>query len=252
MTNEEICNRIQNGEIALFDDLLEKNRRFIHWMVYKYHRIIRDRYIGVDEEDLEQCVKMALFRAVGAFDPDRGKTFICFATWLAKREIYSLIGLRNGVSNRPELNAVTVSKDEPLVPQDDESDARREDLIEDLNALKPEEVTIRHLIDERVREIVDELPESEAEVIRLHQLKQLPLKIAAGEMEISEKQARQIYRRGISRLFRNQKLKQLLDEYEPLAYRHKGLAAFRTSRTSVVEDAVIKLEQLRGRGKANR
>lgn len=240
----------------MFDDLLDQNTGFIHWIANKYLPGIQNKYAGAGYEDLEQCVKLAFFRAVGAYDPKRGDSFLYLVRLLSKREIRSLLGLRSEegrtVSNRPENNAETVSLDEPIPGSEEDTETMRGDLIEDPNAPDPEAVTLRHLINVRVREIVEGLPEPEAELIRLHKLEGLPFLVTAERIGISEKTARNLYRKALDRLWKNQKLKCLLDKYEPLAYKKKSLDAFKSSRSSVVEDAVIQLEGKRGRAGSDR
>ena len=90
MTNEEIVVRIQAGDDALMETLLNQNQKYIRAVTQRYHMaVIRNR--GGDEDDLLQAATLGMIEAVGKWDASRG-AFLTVATLYMKKHIRSMLG----------------------------------------------------------------------------------------------------------------------------------------------------------------
>ena len=255
MTNEELCVQIRQGHTELYGELLRQNRGLVFMLVRRYTPFVKAQFAGADAEDLKQAARMGLFLAAMAYDPSFGCSYATAAVKLATREIWRLLGLysRDGVtgSNRPERHGNVAALDEPLTGADgEEQDETRGDLVADPSAVLPAEYAAEHdfTVSARVEEALADLTEQEAALIRLMMLRGLPLRKAASRLGLTVAEAQKEKRRALDRLRRDHKLAAaLLDgvDYDGIAYRHKGVAAFNTTWSSTVEDAVLIAERRR-------
>lgn len=255
-TNEELCALIRDGHTELYEDLLRQNRGLVFMLVRRYTPFVKAQFAGADAEDLKQAARMGLFLAAMAYDPSFGCSYATAAVKLATREIWRLLGLysRDGVtgSNRPERHGSVAALDEPLTGADgEEQDETRGDLVTDPSAVLPAEYAAEHdfTVSARVEEALADLTEQEAALIRLMMLRGLPLRKAASRLGLTVAEAQKEKRRALDRLRRDHKLAAaLLDgvDYDGIAYRHKGVTAFNSTWSSIVEDAVLLAERRRG------
>ena len=97
-SDEQLIQRLRNGEAELMDYLLEK-----------YKPLVRKRanalyLIGGDTEDLIQEGMIGLFKAIRDYMPDKSTTFATFAQLCVTRQLYSALESSNRKKNQP-LNA---------------------------------------------------------------------------------------------------------------------------------------------------
>ncbi len=95
MTDEEIVDRIQNGEQPAIDYLMEK---------YKY--LVRSKakalfLIGGDKDDLIQEGMIGLYKAIRDYQSGKDNSFFNFADLCVSRQIYSAIKASNRKKNIP-------------------------------------------------------------------------------------------------------------------------------------------------------
>lgn len=254
LTNEALCALIRQGRTEYVAALIEQNRGLIHKIANRYAPMVRGQFSGCDYDDLVQAVSMGFFRAATAFDPAACK----YSTAAIKRatgEIWRLLGLysRDGVtgSNRPERHGAVIALDEPLTDADGtEQEETRGDLIADPAAADPAERAAErdYVLSEQVEAALSAIPAAQAALIRLHMIRRFPLRAAAARLGMTVEAAQKEKRRALDRLRRDYKLYALIAgaDYDSLAYRHKGVAAFNTTWSSTVEDAVMIAERRRG------
>lgn len=214
----------QRGEPEAVTAVWDAVKRLAFKIANQYHStaVIRG---GADREDLEQCAALGVLEALHSYDPAKG----AFTSWLeyyVRNACRSCLGLDGG--NRPD-NCSVISLDTPIGGIADELTIG--DTIPDEAATRAFEAA-EHAHDNAIlRRDLDaalaRLPASWCDAIRKHDLEGHTL----SPDEIQPRKS------GLQRLRRDPRL----TAYRPNYHRHKGLAAFRTSWSSVVEDEVIKM-----------
>lgn len=141
--------RVKEGDTAAFEELVERHRDRVLGLVYRY---VRDR---AEAEDLAQDVFLNVFKARETYRPDAR-----FTTWLYR--IATNLCLNALRSKRVRRVVKT------LAPVDGEESSRPiEDLADPSPAPAGEALEKRELAS-RVREVVDELPESQRTAVLLN------------------------------------------------------------------------------------
>lgn len=148
----ELAERAKQGDKSAIELLWGKTEGLACWVMRRYTRTA-----SVDEGDLLQAAYFAMLKAVRAYDPERGSFSTLYVEWL--RATYSLtLGL-----NRRRVEEVACLD----MPVNDDGDTSMVDLIEDQNAIQPEEQTMREDTCSDVRKAVDRLPERWGLVVQL-------------------------------------------------------------------------------------
>ena len=76
-TNEELVQRLQEGDTSAAEELLRQNSGYLTVLAKQYDRTVRGPSL---EEDLKQEGAMALLKAAEQFDPTLGTRFLTCAT----------------------------------------------------------------------------------------------------------------------------------------------------------------------------
>lgn len=161
-SNEELAERIQNGEKDLLPLLWGNVRGFINLLALKHRYIIQERAY-VDVEDLIQCGYFAMLKAVEAYDSTKGCKFVSFIVFKYKNEIYKLIGAKKTKCSyifppfTSSLNATV---------ENDDHETELVDMLEDENAESIETDYEKKEMQRIVRAAVGRLPELERNVIQ--------------------------------------------------------------------------------------
>lgn len=220
---QELVHAARNGDPDALTALWTQVRRLALRIASQYHTAAT-ACSGTDSEDVEQCAALGVLEALHSYDPEKG----AFTTWLAyyvRNACRACLGLAG--RNRQEHYAA-ISLDTPLAS--DADDLTIGDAIPDEAAAQAFEAA-EHAHDNALlrRDLdaaLDRLPALWREAIRKHDLEGQPLR----PDEIQPRNS------GLQRLRRDPKLA----AYRPNYHRHKGLAAFRVTWSSVVEDEVIR------------
>lgn len=219
----DLVRAAQTGDPDALTALWAQTKRLAFYIANQY-RTAAAACCGVDDADLEQCAALGVLEALRSYEP--GKS--AFTTWLgfyvrsACRECLGLTGRQ-----RREHYAA-VSLDAPI--GNDTEDLTLGDMLPDEGAaLAFEDMERAHdnaILRRDLDAALDRLPALWRDAIRRHDLEGQPLH--PGEV--------QPRRSGLNRLRRDYRL----SAYRPDYHRHKGLAAFRVTWSSVVEDEVIR------------
>lgn len=220
--------------------LMQKNRGLVFHIAIKYRGIL-ERCPALDLEDLLQTGLLSLVPAALSFNADRGKTWSAWAGWYIERAIKSALGFRRALDDGKQKYApppVLVSLDEPVKDCDPESGALI-DMIEDPDAIDPQEAAERGDLSALVREKVAALPDRQAEIIAAFDLEGQTLKSISEAWGVSLQRVSDLRQRGFKRLRRSCALL-WKEAYHRDYLRHKSVSAFMRSGQSVVEDLALR------------
>jgi RNA polymerase sporulation-specific sigma factor len=162
-TDEEIVNRIQQGDQPAIDYLLEK---------YKY--LVRSKakalfLIGGDKDDLIQEGMIGLYKAIRDYQADKDNSFFNFADLCISRQIYSAIKASNRKKNIP-LNTY-ISLYAPAYGENSDTEEKETlvDIIHQKYVSNPEELVIDKENTSMIEyELVRRLSDLEKQVLNLY------------------------------------------------------------------------------------
>ena len=234
MTNEQLAELIgQGGNDELIPLLWEKVRRLVYMQCDRIYRYYPDRFIshGVEAWDLKQEAYTAFLAAVQAYDKGKGYKFTTYLPLHIKRAVRRILAGNDALNRADSLNE--------LIGEDE--DTERQELIPDEHSAEPFEQVEQQSVYAELHAVVDELPEPESAIIKEHFFSGKAMTVIAQENGLSVERIRQI-RNGALRRLRLPKNARRLAEVNP--YRHKSLAAFRTTFSSEIEDYVERREHI--------
>ena len=113
MTNEELCLRYQAGDAGAAEELVSRNKGFIHKIAEQYPCDFRNP--RMDFDDYMQEGTVALLRAASQFDPSRQVLFLTYAGQAVRNAIVDAI-------RTDEPNMVLTPLDESRTATSDEDD----------------------------------------------------------------------------------------------------------------------------------
>lgn len=281
MSNEELVERIKQGENSLMSDLYMNCRRFIIAII---------KHIGIEQaEDCEDAMQdsyFGLYEAVKGFDESKGYKFLTYAKYHIQTAIqrgklkssdlpeYVYSQRRQILRKRSELMqslgryptqaelALKMNMDvktvnyilnvaKPIKSIYESVEGTDELIVSD--TIPDNRIDFENTIaaaDERacVRAVVEELPEAEKEIIKLSYFEGLPYSVIAQQINKSVERVRQLKQRGLRQLRHPRISKRLLDEdidRRTLFYSHRGVSTFNTTWTSSTEQTVLQREYLK-------
>jgi len=242
LTNEELVQMYQSGNMKAFDDLLANNEGIIHFMANKWFNIISTGITTI--ENLEAECTLGFFNAVRTYCPDKGATFSSYAfhriQWHLCRE-FKL--------NKPKTDTgetVTICSIDDLVPGTENLTVG--DTIADDCDLE-EEVTAKVTCETEYPRIWDAVNELECQcrdVIYKRYKENKTLDHIASDLLLSGERIRQIEIRALKTLRNMQKVKDLAEtfDYECRTAYHYGVQRFKDTGISSVESIVFRKLEL--------
>lgn len=105
-TDEELIERLRDGEQELEDYLMEKYKEMV---LKKAHAMF---IVGGEREDLIQEGMIGLFRALRDYQPGKSATFATFANLCVERQIYKAIEMSGRLKNKPLNSYISLSEEE--------------------------------------------------------------------------------------------------------------------------------------------
>lgn len=250
-TNEELATLIQQGHKEYLPDLWENVRRLMYKLTFQQYSAHKELFEqnGLTLEDVQQESYFAMLGAVEAYKPEKEFAFTSYLRLQLKQVIRKIVKPKD-LLNREE----TRSLDEPLDIEEGESDTLHDVTADPTSGDKIAEFDQRESY-ALLHKAVSLLPGGLKEIIKLIYFDGLTLKAIGEQQGKSIEAVRQAERRALNMLRRGPISRKLKDAYfddirtmhefplaADLAYRHKGLSAFRTSGTSTVEDAFFQRE----------
>lgn len=213
----------QRGDNAACASLWEAVRRYGLSVALRY-KSAAEANGAVDIDDLEQLAALAMMETLKTWQPEGGNSFIGWYHYHLKRAFSAELGF-NGRYRAEHYQKISLHTP---IGGDDEDLTLADTLADDSLPGMTDAVELAEL-QEDVRAAIDRLPPAQAEIVRLHDLQGIPLR------KIGTTYTHQAHKIALNHLRKDYHLR----AYAPYFTRHKGLSAFRTSFTSVVEDAVI-------------
>lgn len=243
MTNEQLAQFIQQGgNDELLPLLWDKTRLIIYKKCGQIWRFYSEKLTlhGYSLDDWEQEGYNALIFAVKWYKSEKGYKFNSYLGYALKHVIRDLLSGSDVLSQ-----SGTQSLEQPLTEDKDGEQLLVGDVIPDERAATAYEQIGR--LDEYnvLYAAVDELPPDLRDVIREHYFEQMTYQQIGERHGYSGQNARAMHDRAIRELRKGKRGAKLRSVYGAdyglhSTAKHKGLAAFRTSGTSEVEDYVLR------------
>ncbi len=250
MTNEELAQKIQNGEQDLITELWKKNQGVVNIRSRALFEKYRDRCIScaVEVDDIVQISFLALCDAVKAYKVDEGHKLLSYFKFPLLNHFHDLIGFR--ISKHDLLNRCKSLNES--VGEDD--DTMLIELLADPDSEEPSEVAIDNIFQSELREKLEnallKLSDNCATAIRGQYFEGETQEEIAAKIGVSRSYIGQLERQALRKLRQEHDLQLLHEEViSRLAYRGTGLTYFRENWESSVERAVIRTEEILNRKK---
>lgn len=195
----------------------------------RYYSLYCQGRADVDRDDLFQAGCIGLIEAVKTFDGSKG-------TWSTWASFYIRKYIREALGRGKRLQ--TVPLDAPAYKDDDDQTSLLETLP-DMSIIPDDDRLVTLEIVHAIRAAVDALPEDAAQAVRSLALQRLSRADAAREAGVTEDEIRRRYARGKRRLQHDERMRKLADlDQHTCFHAHKGVKAFHSSGSSIVEDWV--------------
>jgi RNA polymerase sigma factor (sigma-70 family) len=221
----------------VYESLFEQNKGLLITLAQHYARACElDR--AVSEEDLIQAGYLALVHAKQTYDPSGGRSWVGWAAWYIRREYENALGLLNGTRSQAHSGADTLDR---AVNADDGVSATLGELLPDDSLPDADAGLLLDDLRRDVRAAVNSLEDGdERRAVQLCQLEARDSRDAAQIMGMSPRQVRRLNHRAREHLFRDSRLRRLIDLDDRTRFHaHKGVAAFNRDWTSVTEGAAL-------------
>ena len=162
LTDEELIEKINGGETACMDVLIERYKR-------RVRNQARPLYLmGGDSDDLIQEGMIGLFKAVRDYDLGRDASFYTFAELCINRQVYTAVQASKRQKHLPLNTYISLDSGNPA-GEDERESMKLGELLADRTELSPEEL---FLDKERVtyleKIIEEELSDFERQVLDLY------------------------------------------------------------------------------------
>lgn len=218
--------------------LFNDHYALVRFWVRRYaHLVGRDAALDVD--DLAQAGALGLMDAARTFDPECGR-WSGWASVHIKGAILDALGMGADSPMPLSLDAPAYS--------DDDCDETLLDTVADPDAVDALDALLDDELVESVRKAVESLPEPLRTVTQRHDLECATWAQCGREMRVQAREARRLGGKALQALRKDRRIRALADfELETRYHAHKGVKAFYTSFSSVVEDAVLSREARRKR-----
>lgn len=221
----------------MYEELYEENKNVLRTEARRYKGYCeKDRAVSV--EDLEQSAFIGLVEAARAFEKDSGKSWSLCLKGYIRREIYRALGVRDGELKKAHSTAISL--DNSIIESDSES-ATLGDILADDSLPESDEALLLEELRKSVRAALDDLTDPrQRQIAELYIIEGKSMKEAADFVGITPTRALQLYGRALSNLSRDIRLRALADiDDRTRFYARKGVGAFLSDRTSVVEEAAM-------------
>lgn len=231
MPINELAASIREGDAASMPILWNKVERLCTHICMRYMPLVLINN-AVSVEDLIQSSYIGLHAAVQAYDITKG-AFNTYLGYYVKKECHALLGLR-GRNREEHYNSVSI--DSPIECGEDEGGTLG-GIIPDESIPPMDDALILNDLQREMQEALSRLSGRMQTAVKARLYDDMTLKAIGEALGMSKQAAGELITRALKQL-RNEPL---IKAYECDYYRHKGVRAFNSSRTSVVEDMVFRM-----------
>lgn len=237
--NEKLVARIQDGEDRLMLRLWENAERFVKWRANRLIYALGGRY-GVEVGDLVSAGYLAIVKAAKTYDAESGAKFITWFNYHLSNAFAEACGFRT--SKEDTLNSC-LSLDAQLDASDPDGDTLL-DVQPDPRSSDGYDAVDRLIYNEQLQRVLDaalsELPEAEADAIRLAFFTSCTEEEAAARLDVKRTEFHSLKNRGLTAL-RTGKQAPVLREFN--FYSGVSFHSWKKDRMSVEERYVIMKDQ---------
>ena len=147
MSNEELAERIQNGEKEYISILWQQTENFFRKNALQFYNRYKEKCIsfGLAYDDLYQESYFAFVKGLESFKPKSGYKFLTFAMYHLKNQFYFLLGFRGKKYFHEPLNSSVSFEKETG------EDIKLEDMLEDETAASSMEQVEKDLYNQSLR-----------------------------------------------------------------------------------------------------
>lgn len=248
MTNEELALHIADGNRGLIGELYQQNKGLLYKHAYRFYVLHSERCIcaGVTLDDMMNECYFAVYTAAKSYAKGKRKyKFTSYLYYSTLNYFLQMAGIRTERQRKEPLNSCK-SLDAPIEGTDGLMLA---DTIEDIQAAEKADTLIDRLaysdVFPEVKRILVDEPEKYNTIYAIYHDN-----ISASELSRCKgvtKEAIRQQKQNAFRLLRRSKSKYLRSLYEDVissSYQRSGLSAFKNTRTSSVEWAVMKADEV--------
>lgn len=246
MNNEELAQRIKEGQKEYLAPLWTNMRRLIVKWANAYYGKYKDRLEGrgVTQEDLEQQGYFALLEAVKAYDPSTGWKLTTYLSFPLQKAFHELAGLRTS-RQREDVLSKAISLDAPICGTGEE--IRLMDALEDTGGVGDIEAVTERIYTEQLRadleKALGEIRPEHAALLRgrYFEGKTVAQLDEVGTFPIPARYLEANALRAIRAPKARKHIQKYREEIISRSYRRIGLSAFRHTWTSATEWAGLEL-----------
>jgi RNA polymerase sigma factor (sigma-70 family) len=251
MSNEELAERIKNGETELTIVLWEQVQKLVIKIIFQRYLPKDGSTNKVELADLLQAGFIGMLNAVHDFNPSSG---FQFNTYLDKHLANAEREALGICSKKRDPLLESVSLDKPIASRED-SDSTLADTIQDIKSRFVYEDLVEKLSEqEDCRVILEQLKQLmpiEQEIFNERFLSGLSLRVIGEIHGFTRERAHQIINKSLRNIRGSKAIRLMAKEYvidrKTNFYARKGLKGFKTSFSSAVEDSVLLREIIRSR-----
>ena len=236
MTNEELAGRIRSGRTEHYADLWDQVERFVNVKANDYLHG-QSVFRGVTHEDLMQAGFLAMVAAVNGYDPDSGAGFTTYLSFHLISQFNAAAGMRTARTQNDPIDS-SISLDQPAF--DEGEDTLGDCCADPVDHFADADEKIQNeQLHEALEKALGELPEGEADILRMKFYQQMTVTALAELKGKSYNQINTMIARALNQLRRGAK-KNGLHEFIEDRTNYYRRSNFRTSQTSPVEWLVLK------------
>lgn len=248
MTNEELALHIADGNRGLIGELYQQNKGLLYKHAYRFYVLHSDRCAsaGVTLDDMLNECYFAVYTAAKSYA--KGKREYKFTSYLHYSTLnyfLQMAGIRTERQRKEPLNRCK-SLDAPI---EGTNGLTLADSIEDIEAAENADTLIDRLaysdVFPEVKRILADEPEKYSTIYAIYH-DNISMGAWAKITGVTPEAIRQ-QKQNAFRLIRRSKSKYLSSLYEDVissSYQRSGLSAFKNARTSSVEWAVMKVDEV--------
>ena len=132
ITDEELIDRLRNGEEAIMDHICDKYKKLVRSKAKSMY------ILGADNEDLIQEGMIGLFKAVRDYDSGRDASFYTFADLCISRQMYTAVQAAKRQKHIPLNSYISLNANESGKEESEERSLL--EALADRTELNPEEL----------------------------------------------------------------------------------------------------------------